>query len=793
MPDSATLPRSGLFTTGEAPIPLTGVSVEAEISTLCARVSIMQRYVNHESKPIEAVYVFPLDEGAAVCGFEAVVDGTLVVGEVKEREDAFKMYDDAMERGDGAFLLDEERPDVFQASVGNLPPGKEVLLKLTYVTELTVEGDSLRFVIPTTVSPRYAPAQDHKGVGRPDSETLNPPVTWQVPSGLDLRVQLSMRHAISRLESPSHPVAISVNGERATITLSQRDAALDRDFVLLAAATDLSTPDAWIERDDEGNQAIALAFVPRLPDTKAPAEIIFVADRSGSMGGSSIEEVRNALQLCLRSMGAGCYFNIIGFGSTIEVLFPQSRQYDDSSLQAASAHIAAMQADLGGTEILPALRIALEQPRQPSLARQLVVFTDGEVTNTDAVLALAAQHKASARIFTFGIGAGASHHLVKGLARAGCGASEFIFPGERIEPKVLRQFGRLLSPALLNVRVDWGTLQVTQAPAAVPPVFAGGRLLVYGFLRGEATSLTATTIRLIAEGQTGNVALAAPLDPDRRTSGRTAATLAARARIRELEESPEWTSSRGSQQGERKAPMVSREIIDLSVRYGLVSRETSYVAVERRETPVLGDVQLRRVPIALTSGWAGLDRLRHAVPAIAPGYLATPAVAAAASQMDCLNAPPPMPTAPRSHPTGLRLPSFSWRPNLRPGMAAPPELRGAARAASSTSGVQSLIALQRADGSWELSKQFAAALGRDLRQLESPLGNGKESASVRVAWATALALMWLEANASASRDEWRLLAEKTREWLAGVSAVPPAGGTWLQAAEKFFKALPSAV
>ena len=85
-----------------------------------------QRFVNRESQPIEAVYVFPLDEGAAVCGFEAMIDGRLVVGEVKEREEAFRIYDDAMERGDGAFLLDEERPDVFQASVGNLPPGKEV-------------------------------------------------------------------------------------------------------------------------------------------------------------------------------------------------------------------------------------------------------------------------------------------------------------------------------------------------------------------------------------------------------------------------------------------------------------------------------------------------------------------------------------------------------------------------------------------------------------------------------------------------------------------------------------------
>jgi hypothetical protein len=143
---------AGLFTRdhGAEPVPLLGVTVEAEINGLCARVSVAQRYANREATPIEAVYVFPLDEGAAVCGFEAIVDGTRIVGEVLEREKAFERYDDAMERGDGAYLLDEERPDVFQASIGNLPPGKDVLVRLTYVTELPVDEGQLRFTLPTT-------------------------------------------------------------------------------------------------------------------------------------------------------------------------------------------------------------------------------------------------------------------------------------------------------------------------------------------------------------------------------------------------------------------------------------------------------------------------------------------------------------------------------------------------------------------------------------------------------------------------------------------------------------------
>ena len=194
-----------------------------------------------------------------------------------------------------------------------------------------------------------------------------------------------------------------------------------------------------------------MAFAPTFEAARHPAEIVFLVDRSGSMQGTSIAEVRNALQLCLRSMIPGCRFNIVGFGSTYQPLFPESRPYDDGSLREASAHVEAMQADLGGTEILPALTSVLEQRPAAGLPRQLVVLTDGQVTNTDAVIALAHKHAATTRVFTFGIGAGASSHLVRGLARAGRGSAEFITPSERIEPKVVRQVGRLLSPALTDV------------------------------------------------------------------------------------------------------------------------------------------------------------------------------------------------------------------------------------------------------------------------------------------------------------------------------------------------------
>src|SRR5262249_21288789 len=159
--------------------------------------------------------------------------------------------------------------------------------------------------------PRYAPAVDCVGIGRPDADTLNPPVEWSVPYGLELSVRLAMSGAISRIASPSHPVAVTINGREAEVTLASRSVELDRDFVLSVEADGLDTPHIWLEQDDRGAQAMAVAFVPRFDHGVAPCDVTLLVDRSGSMQGSSIEEVRNALQLCLRSMTPGCRFNIV--------------------------------------------------------------------------------------------------------------------------------------------------------------------------------------------------------------------------------------------------------------------------------------------------------------------------------------------------------------------------------------------------------------------------------------------------------------------------------------------------
>ena len=171
-------PRSGAYAAPEGrPLPLEGVRVTAEISGAASRVVMAQRYRNAEAVPVEAVYVFPLPEGAALCGLLIETGGRRIAGRALEREEAFAAYDDALAAGHGAALLDEERPNMFTASVGNLLPGQELTVELTWVEALAREGDAIRFALPTVVAPRYVPGEDARGVSPTPGERVSPLVS----------------------------------------------------------------------------------------------------------------------------------------------------------------------------------------------------------------------------------------------------------------------------------------------------------------------------------------------------------------------------------------------------------------------------------------------------------------------------------------------------------------------------------------------------------------------------------------------------------------------------------------
>ena len=547
-------PRSGAYAAPEGrPLPLEGVRVTAEISGAGSRVVMAQRYRNAEAVPVEAVYVFPLPEGAALCGLLIETGGRRINGRVLEREKAFAAYDDALAAGHGAALLDEERPNVFTASVGNLLPGQELTVELTWVEALPREGDAIRFALPTVVAPRYVSDEDARGVSPTPGERVSPPVEPAVPYGFSFAAEVELPGGVAGVESPTHPIRVRLADGKARVELAQEASAMDRDLVLLLTPVAAAKPCGLLERQADGSVVAAVSFVPHLSRSAGPREVVFLVDRSGSMNGDSIEAVRRALQLCLRSLEEGDAFDVVGFGSTFQTLFGAPRPYAQASLEEASAHVERLQADLGGTEILPALRAVLERPCASGLRREVVLLTDGEVSNDDAVVALAREHAATTRVFAFGIGHAASEHLVRAVARASGGAAEMILPGRALEATVVRQFGRLRAAALEDVRVAWsGAKAQLQAPATVAQLFDGEPLAVYAWLDGApgAALLSATSAGKAVSWEV-------ELDPEKVADGSLLGTLAARAAIRDLEEGTA-EARRGSNQRDRAEKRVRR-------------------------------------------------------------------------------------------------------------------------------------------------------------------------------------------------------------------------------------------
>eukprot|EP01096_Ripella_sp_DP13-Kostka_P016334 TRINITY_DN792_c0_g1_i12.p1 TRINITY_DN792_c0_g1~~TRINITY_DN792_c0_g1_i12.p1 ORF type:complete len:1013 (+),score=527.60 TRINITY_DN792_c0_g1_i12:72-3041(+) len=640
----------GLCSCGSSPrgLPLTGVHVEGKIMDSVAQMSVIQYYVNDSPNNIECRYVFPLDSQSAVCGFEAEVDGRTVVAQVKEKEEARKEYKEAVARGDGAYLLEQDKPDVFEVLVGNIEPGSRVNIWITYLTELKTEADlSTRFFIPTAVAPRYTPYSTYSHIpytcpypwysvfnGRYHLKCVRrwrrvadywPAYTSQPgPSSFSILLEVEMPSKILSISSPSHSVDTDIladgNGRVAVIKFSAGSAPIGSDFVLRILQETPHEPRAMIEIDDDAPE-VAAGMVTLLPDIEledAKSELIFVVDRSGSMSGRFIREAKSAMQLFIRTLPSDCYFNIIGFGSRYVSLFGASEKYSERTMSQAIAHIDRIDADLGGTELFQPFDFIFRTPSKRDYARSVFVLTDGQVSNLDQVTNLIARNARDTRVFALGIGDQVSHALVEGMAKAGKGNARYVVAGDRMEPIVMRMLKDALQPFLSDVKVDWGGAEVMelggsssepappvvkpaavkgslmghravttkpelkirelptcmlQAPFKVPPIYSGTRFTVFALLRPDKLP---SHITVTAQSPDGPLTLVMEVE---RHAGNMVQKLAARALIRDLEDGTSWFHEPHANQS---PSAIKSEIIRLGTKYQLVSKHTSFIAVEHR-------------------------------------------------------------------------------------------------------------------------------------------------------------------------------------------------------------------
>ncbi|WNM57738.1 marine proteobacterial sortase target protein [Candidatus Nitrospira allomarina] len=578
------------------PAPTVSTHVTTTISGLIVRTTVSQTFHNPSSEWAEGIYVFPLPEQAAVDHLRMRIGERVIEGMIQERAEARKTFEQAKRKGQRASLLEQERPNVFTASVANLAPGEPIMVEIEY--QDTVRYDQGRFSLrfPMVVGPRYIPgtplslveAQPQTtGAGWavntdqvPDASRITPPVQHPVEgpiNPLTLQIDLAPGFLLDRVESPTHPIRVETHSNgRLHITLADPSTFADRDFELAwtPQASHEAQTQLFLEEHEGETYGLVFFLPPQINEAgpgDIPREVIFVMDTSGSMAGASLVQAKAALKLAVSRLTPRDRFNIIQFNSITKQLFPLAVPADTRAIQRALSYVNSLQAE-GGTEMLPAMVQALShQKEEQTSLRQVIFITDGLIGNEEEFFATLQRLLGQTRLFTVGIGSAPNGHFMRKAAQHGRGTFTYIGTTQEVQEKMHRLFVKLEQPAFLNLALEgsagaaWDLL-----PAPLPDVYAGEPLMV-SFRTATPPS------QLIVSGTHGTVPWKRELPFAAGLSRSGIAVHWARQKISQL---TDHQASSAQPDQSKQQTELRQGVIDVALRHHLVSRYTSLVAVE---------------------------------------------------------------------------------------------------------------------------------------------------------------------------------------------------------------------
>jgi Ca-activated chloride channel family protein len=572
--------------------PLRHTEVNAEISGYLARTDVTQEYTNPFREPIEAIYVFPLPSMAAIHDFVMEVGDRKIVGVVRPREEAERIYREARERGQTASLLTQERPNIFTQNVANIEPGGKVKIHITYFERLKYEKDKYEYVFPITVGPRYIPgnpmpaksADETPGTSAPtnsvpDANKISPPVLkpgHRSGHDIGMTIKLDSGLPIMNIKSLAHKVKIKDEGlTRRTIKLKEEDSILNRDFVLQWSVAGKETQFGVLAHKDEKGGFFTLMMQPPLEPSDAqvtPREITFILDVSGSMDGIPIQMSKNIVNQTLDLLRPDDIFNIFIFAGANAQLWQTPQANTPQNVAAGKNFINSLQGS-GGTEMLAGVERPLKAQHDPKYLQMFVFLTDGFVGNENEILRVVKEERGQARFFAFGIGSSVNRFLIDGIGKLGGGVSRIVLSQDEEQGKaaVDRFFECIDSPVLVDVAIDWNGLPVRNVyPKKVDDLFAGQTIAVIGRYFGAARGTAFVTGRVGAH----NVRYPVQFEfPGREEHNSALAPVWARNRIEELSE--QLLSAETDQKTE-----LFGKITEVALSYNLVSQYTSFVAVD---------------------------------------------------------------------------------------------------------------------------------------------------------------------------------------------------------------------
>ncbi|MFO7567220.1 MAG: TonB family protein [Enhygromyxa sp.] len=573
-------------------LPLQRSKFDTVVVGTVAEIEVTQVFANPFDEPIEAVYMFPLHERAAVDDYWLTIGERSIRGQMQTREQARQIYEDAKREGKTAGLLEQQRPNIFTQHVANILPGEAVEVSIHVVQPLEQEHGVFSLVLPTVVGPRYIPAE-----GVADANEITAPI---LPEGAvtcaDLEVSVVIESGLRprALRSTFH--AIDIQRQRDTVFVELDPSAgpllATRDFVL---SWDLGQPKAQAaivaQAEQSGGYFTLTVQPPELvPDEQAiPRELVFVVDNSGSMSGAPIDTAKAFMRRALAGLRPDDTFTVLRFSERASGLSSALLPASKANIEKGLEYVDAM-SGMGGTEMSAGIRAALDLPHDPDRVRIVMFLTDGYIGNEQGIFSLIDQEIGDARLFSLGVGHAPNRYLLDGMAALGRGAVTYAGEQEAIERVVDRFYERVETPVLTDLEIDWQGLAVAEVyPGTLPDLFAGQPLTVFGRYQGAPSG--PIVVRGQARGQ--RVELPVSFDVARADELTGVSSIWARSKIDALLGYP----NRSSDDATREA------VIELALAHRIMTEFTSFVAVdERRVVEPDGSVRTIVQPLPLPEG-----------------------------------------------------------------------------------------------------------------------------------------------------------------------------------------------
>lgn len=563
------------------PFPLMHTEVNASISGYIASVDVRQQFYNPYVEKIEAEYVFPLPQNAAVNEFIMHIGSRSIRGIIRERQEAERIYAQARSQGYTASLLTQERPNIFTQKVANIESQQSIHVEIKYFNTLAYVDGWYEFVFPMVVGPRFNPPHQSDGIGAVSlggrgTSGQTTEIPYLVPgqrSGHDIALSLEL-HAgtkIERIECSSHGITKTMHTPQdAAIAIHAKDSIPNKDFVLRYQIAGDAVKSAFLAGSDARGSYFSLMVYP--PEQlnwsdRAPVEMVFVVDCSGSMKGEPLDKAKDAIKRAIKKLRDDDTFQVIRFSNTASALgyypVPATRE----NIRRGLSYVDSLNSG-GGTMMIEGIKAALDYPHDARRIRLVSFMTDGYIGNESDILAAIKPRLGRARIFSFGIGSSVNRYLLDRMAKIGSGAVAYIGPNDNAAAAVDAFYDRICHPALTDISIDWGGLAVADVyPSVLPDLFVGRPVI----LTGRFTGSLPLDIKLTGRVGDSYRVLTVPVVDDVIPSGHAGLSyLWARKRIEDL-------AMRALV--EQDASLLG-EIRQTALEYGLMSAYTAFVAVD---------------------------------------------------------------------------------------------------------------------------------------------------------------------------------------------------------------------